>query len=220
MKKWIARGLSISLLFLTNLEALNIKIINKTANDPKKEENFIYIYPEYSRDVKGRLDVLWPTTSAEYKLGDEFDKLSKPIFKFATKPNTEALNFPPNEEALNNPYVEGTSEIEITKGLLRGLNYKITYVCSKGTLRINSKDMTDWSKGLNLPKNATPDEILYKAGKHAGYKYDKQFDVRGSIEGMSKAEFHDLYLKIKKAWSKFPKIWQKIEDSIKVVYKG
>jgi fructose 1,6-bisphosphatase len=159
---------------------------------------------------------LLPATSVEY------NNIEKPIIKYSLKKvkSEEASNLPSMEEAMKNPYPNGTSEIVITKGLISGVNFKLYFIDSKKSIKVNSKDISDWSKVLALTKNAKADEIVYKAGKLAEYQYDKKFDVLGSIAGMSKTEFHDLYLVIKNTWSKFPKIWQKIEESIKIIYKG
>lgn len=197
----------ISWSLFTTLESIAFKFINKT------KEHFYLSTPNVPNKF---IDNLYPGTSAEWNI-----TIKDPIIKGSLLPHGEKFDLPVNK-FMQNPYPDGVSEIEISKGLIKGFNYKVHFLDSKRNIKITPSHISDINKVLGLPKNAAPEEILYRAGELAGFKFseNKVFKLTGSISGMSKAEFHELYSTLKKKWGSNQKVWENLEKSIKEAYKG
>lgn len=184
----------------TNIFAVKIRIIN---NMMDRDLTISSMSPVFAKtlNAKGGYESnnIKPDSQIQYivtKAGSEQSSMSKVTYI----PSSTLA------DAFKNPYpkidsADSVSEIEISKGLISGVNFKTFFVDAKGLVRIQPKEVSDWYKVLGLGKNAKPEEILFKAGEIVGYNFEKKYKTLGSFVPTKSEELNTLYNFLKEKWS-------------------
>lgn len=199
--------LGINMFGFFSVKSLTLKIINKM------KDHDLTIFRDNFKDF-----TLMPGKSEEIK-NFQGESLPYGVAKKLSMGIPERAGNMPIKDALKNPYPDGVSVIEVSKGFISGLDFKTILKDSREIMKLSSKNINEWTKVLGLSNNAKPQEILGKAGFFMKFDFKPYIDKAEKVLGLDYPTRYDYDL-LNKFEKSFKEKWNLASENIKVKIQG